>query len=118
MRFSFSAAGVALFSVLLLNNAQAVITFDGVDYDDTNNLVFNGDFELVDQLFADFNNDTLVDSADLTQWEGDYGVNADSDADGDMDSDGNDFLIWQSEFGSDPIDPSPTGWFRGQIRRM
>jgi T5SS/PEP-CTERM-associated repeat protein len=49
---------------------------------------------------ADFNNDGRVDGADLTEWRGDFGQNAVSDADGDMDSDGNDFLIWQRQVGS------------------
>ncbi|HEX6961099.1 MAG TPA: hypothetical protein VF175_04480, partial [Lacipirellula sp.] len=40
-----------------------------------------------------------VDSADLAQWKGDFGENDDSDADGDMDSDGGDFLIWQRNLG-------------------
>lgn len=44
---------------------------------------------------GDFDGDGDVDSDDLTQWEGDYGLNGNSDADGDGDSDGNDFLIWQ-----------------------
>ena len=52
--------------------------------------------QAVDYDPADFNKDTFIDGADLTKWEGDYGVNGDSDADGDGDSDGNDFLIWQS----------------------
>jgi len=48
---------------------------------------------------GDFNLDTLVDGVDLSQWEGDFGVNGLSDADGDGDSDGADFLIWQRQFG-------------------
>ncbi len=49
---------------------------------------------------GDFNLDGVVDSADLAQWQGDYGLNAGSDADGDGDSDGRDFLIWQRNFGN------------------
>jgi hypothetical protein len=52
---------------------------------------------------ADFNSDGLVGGADLAQWEGDYGVNGDSDANGDDVSDGADFLIWQRNITS----PSP-----------
>ena len=37
----------------------------------------------------------LVDADDLAQWEGDFGLNGNSDADGDSDSDGADFLVWQ-----------------------
>jgi hypothetical protein len=56
---------------------------------------------------ADFELDGDVDSADLTQWRGDFGVNGDSDADGDADSDGADFLAWQQQVGSVPAVPVP-----------
>jgi hypothetical protein len=49
---------------------------------------------------ADFDQDGDVDGDDLAQWEGDFGLNGDSDADGDLDSDGSDFLQWQQQFGS------------------
>jgi T5SS/PEP-CTERM-associated repeat protein len=49
---------------------------------------------------ADFDNDGDVDGADLTQWQGDFGVNTLSNADGDGDSDGADFLEWQQQLGS------------------
>ncbi len=49
---------------------------------------------------GDFDGDGDVDNADLNQWEGDFGLNGDSDADGDGDSDGADFLTWQRDFGS------------------
>ena len=51
---------------------------------------------------GDFNNDTYVDGDDLTQWEGDYGVNGDSDANGDGNSNGADFLIWQRQYTGPP----------------
>jgi hypothetical protein len=51
---------------------------------------------------ADFDEDGDVDSADLAQWQGDFGENAASDADNDGDSDGADFLAWQQQFGSPP----------------
>ena len=47
---------------------------------------------------ADFNSDGFVNETDLTQWQGDFGINGDSDADGDLDSDGADFLAWQRAF--------------------
>jgi len=47
---------------------------------------------------GDFNNDGLVDRDDLIQWEGDFGLNANSDADDDLDSDGADFLAWQRHY--------------------
>lgn len=49
---------------------------------------------------GDFTGNGTVDLPDLTQWRGDYGVNGESDADNDADSDGTDFLIWQQNFGS------------------
>ena len=47
---------------------------------------------------ADFNMDLHTEGADLTKWESDYGVNRNSDADGDEYSTGKDFLIWQRSF--------------------
>jgi|GEM_PF-2715564 len=49
---------------------------------------------------ADFDGDGDVDADDLTQWQGDFGSNGDSDANNDGDSDGADFLAWQRQFGS------------------
>jgi hypothetical protein len=54
---------------------------------------------------ADFNGDGEVDAADLSDWQGDYGLNGDSDADGDLDSDGADFLIWQRQVGQSSVAP-------------
>ena len=51
-------------------------------------------------LPGDFNGDNVVDAADLAKWQGDFGVNGDSDADNDNDSDGADFLTWQRQLGS------------------
>jgi hypothetical protein len=47
---------------------------------------------------ADFNQDGIVDGADLAQWEGAYGVSAAGDVDADGDTDGTDFLSWQRQF--------------------
>lgn len=49
---------------------------------------------------ADFDMDGDVDGMDLDEWQGDYGLNADSDVEPDGDSDGLDFLEWQRQFGS------------------
>jgi hypothetical protein len=49
---------------------------------------------------ADFNEDTFVNGADLAEWELAFGATSLADADGDNDSDGNDFLIWQRELGN------------------
>jgi uncharacterized protein YjbI with pentapeptide repeats len=63
-------------------------------------------------LPGDFNSDGIVDAADLAHWQGDFGQNADSDADNDHDSDGADFLAWQRQFNGAPpalntADPVP-----------
>lgn len=50
-------------------------------------------------LTADFDGNNTVDDLDLAQWEGDFGVNGDSDADSDGDSDLADLLVWQEQFG-------------------
>jgi hypothetical protein len=52
---------------------------------------------------ADFDDDGDVDPTDLAIWRGAYDLNQLGDADGDNDSDGNDFLAWQRQFGSVPI---------------
>ena len=54
-----------------------------------------------------------MDAADLAQWEGDFGINNDSDADEDGDSDGADFLAWQQNFGTGSslsAVPEPATW--------
>ena len=60
---------------------------------------------------ADFNEDTFVNGADLTMWKGAFGLNANGDADGDNDSDGRDFLIWQRNFGATSSLPAGNGAF-------
>ncbi len=49
---------------------------------------------------GDFDGNRVVDGADLAKWRSDFGLNPNSDADNDGDSDGNDFLIWQRQLGS------------------
>ena len=49
---------------------------------------------------ADFNEDTFVDEADLLIWKAAYGISDLADADGDGDSDGADFLVWQRQLDS------------------
>jgi hypothetical protein len=56
---------------------------------------------------GDLNEDGMVDAADLAQWQNDFGVNGDSDADLDGDSDGADFLIWQRSLEATASAPSP-----------
>ncbi len=69
----------------------------GVTYDtDNGRTVFT--VQTTD-LSADFDNDGVdVDGDDLALWQSDYANNEFSDADGDSDSDGTDFLIWQQTF--------------------
>jgi hypothetical protein len=52
---------------------------------------------------ADFNEDTFVNGADLAMWKGAFALNANGDADGDNDSDGADYLIWQRNFGATSV---------------
>jgi hypothetical protein len=64
--------------------------------------ILNGTVEFVGTpgFPADFDDNGLVDGADLTVWRGAFGATAAGDADGDGDSDGNDFLVWQRSVGS------------------
>jgi hypothetical protein len=56
-------------------------------------------------LAADFDDNGSVNGADLAIWRGAYGVpgNTSGNADGDNDTDGADFLVWQRERGSGPL---------------
>ena len=56
-------------------------------------------FRISGFLRGDFDRNSLVNGADLMQWESDYGIDDGSDADADGDSDGFDFLIWQQQNG-------------------
>lgn len=69
---------------------------------DVNNWNSLQDQGLAGSQAADFDKSGGVDTADLARWEGDFGLNADSDADNDLDSDGIDFLAWQRQFGQAP----------------
>lgn len=75
---------------------------DGLKWD-ASNLYTTGVLAVSPVLSADFDGNGAVDADDLAQWQGDFGVNALSDADDDSDTDGADFLHWQRQFGS----PSP-----------
>ena len=55
---------------------------------------------------GDFDTDGDVDAVDLAQWQGDFGINNESDADNDGDSDGADFLAWQRNLGAGALSAS------------
>ena len=53
---------------------------------------------------GDFNIDGIVDALDLLQWKFFDGVSEGADADRDVDTDGNDFLIWQRNISKLPTE--------------
>jgi len=59
---------------------------------------------------ADFDQNDVVDDADLAIWESAVGVDNMADADFDVESDGHDFFIWQQQFGDSrqPVAPVTT----------
>lgn len=80
----------------LNNSAQFLFTASFTDGD-------SGLF-LYNLLEADFDNNTMVNSADFQDWESGFGIDtgatrSQGDADGDMDVDGFDLLTWQRQFG-------------------
>jgi hypothetical protein len=82
---------------------------------DASQLYTTGVLSLVAAASADFNGDYVINAGDLAEWKGDFGVNGHSDADGDGDSDGADFLVWQRQlsgglavFASSAAVPEPT----------
>jgi hypothetical protein len=77
------------------------------DNSPTNFLDAMGSINLAPQtLPSDFNDDHVVDGADLAQWQGDFSLNGESDADNDNDSDGVDFILWQQQLGDSTPDLS------------
>jgi len=79
------------------------VTWLPVDYvTDPNKVTL--EIATVDFLAGDFDENGMVDGADLAKWEAGFGMPAgathmDGDADGDFDVDGADFLTWQRQFG-------------------
>ena len=60
---------------------------------------------LADVYAGDFDGDELVDADDFAQWQSTFGgLGADADRDGD--TDGADFLIWQTQYQAHSIGPS------------
>jgi hypothetical protein len=58
---------------------------------------------------ADFSQDHYVNGLDLALWKMWFGPNTMANADGDADSDGNDFLRWQRAVGTVQVTPSGGG---------
>lgn len=50
-------------------------------------------------LTADFNGDDVVNASDLARWKTSFAASVVGDSDGDLDSDGADFLAWQRQLG-------------------
>lgn len=98
LRENFLATGQPFRPMWDANEQAALVAFlkTLTDQSFLSNELFSNPF--VD-LPGDFNNDGEVDSADLAHWKTAFGTTAGADADGDLDSDGQDFLAWQRNFG-------------------
>jgi hypothetical protein len=92
----FTDADISAISMSLHTAAKAM---PGTAYFDN--------FRVLDGIPADFDNDGDIDSADLGSWRTAYGLTSVGNADGDGDSDGNDFLLWQRHLGKDFVPATP-----------
>ncbi len=86
----------------------AGVEFQGITYGPNDVIV-----DLMQTAYADFNEDLVVNIADLLTWKVNYGAtgvtHAQGDADLDGDVDGHDFLVWQRQVGTVyPVFPSIT----------
>jgi uncharacterized protein (TIGR03790 family) len=79
-------------------NAGGDIDKDG-DTDGRDFLMWQRQYQEYDYatLTADFEVDALINGDDLEVWQSGYSKNRGGDADGDGDTDGRDFLIWQRQ---------------------
>lgn len=91
VRLSFSGGSQA-------GLVQGQATVFGMAYEDSGQPILAG--QVADWLTADFDRDGIVNGDDLASWTGGVGDGDAYDADGDGDSDGNDFLVWQQQFGA------------------
>jgi hypothetical protein len=57
-----------------------------------------GDHSLLVAIPGDFDDNLIVNAADLAIWQAGYGLDGRGDADSDGDTDGRDFVIWQRNF--------------------
>ncbi len=78
------------------------LTWLPVDYSDPLRVVL--EIATTDFFAADFDEDGDVDNNDLTFWQAGHGINGtaahtDGDANGNLNVDGDDFLIWQQQLG-------------------
>jgi endo-1,4-beta-xylanase len=83
------------------------ITIDGETFD----LVHTkgtSDYSLLVAVPGDFDDNLIVNAADLAIWQAGYGLDGRGDADGDGDTDGRDFSIWQRNF-------SPSGHLSNSV---
>jgi hypothetical protein len=96
------------FSLTILSATTGRATLDGVSLDigfeagipaSIGFFLFDNNAEFAPS--GDFDDSTVVDTADYNQWKTAFGTGPEGDADGDDDSDGADFLLWQRTFGLD-----------------
>lgn len=100
--------------IKIRNDSANPVSFDYYAIESSQNALDPAGWNSLDEqdrdfgLATDFNGNGTVDSPDLADWASSYGVDDGGDADRDGDTDGSDFLAWQSEFGNMP---GPTnGW--------
>jgi MYXO-CTERM domain-containing protein len=95
-----SGTDVGLFSVLLRQSVAPHLTLDELRVGTTwASVTPTG---AVSPLAGDYNGDHTVNAADLTVWQGSYGMSGTQPADGNGDHlvDGADFMIWQANLGN------------------
>lgn len=93
----------------LANLGHSEQTFTSIDLPELSNdllswdVKYLGGSQLVAEVInlADFDRDGRISQADLAQWQSDYSVNGQSDANGNGATDGIDFLLWQSILGQE-----------------
>ncbi len=89
-------------NMFMINADDLQLTFDSTHF--TAPMFFELGRRFADVLApsGDFNDDGLVNAADLPQWQASFGGNRVGDGNADGVSDGADFLLWQRQFGYNP----------------